>query len=262
MNAPPEAGAPAAPPDDTLRHDHPPELEPGAPLQLLRHADGSNLYRPVQAADGAAVLVAVCSSGPAQACAQRRMDHAYALRHRLDPAFATVPLRRVRLGGLPALLLSDPGGVPLDRRLGMALPLAELLDIGIAIAAALGGMHARGLVQQDLRPCNILARGRHQAVLTGFGAARLASQAPQDSGGADPGEGLAYLAPSAAAGPIRRSTAAAISMPSVSSSTRWPPAAGPSKRPMRWNGRTATRHANRWPRNGWRPACRRWCPPW
>ena len=58
------------------------------------------------------------------------------------------------------LLLEDPGGEPLDRLLGRPLELREFLRLAIALAGALGKLHAAGLVHKNIKPANILVEPR------------------------------------------------------------------------------------------------------
>ena len=54
------------------------------------------------------------------------------------------------------LVLEDPGGEPLDRLLGRPMDVSQFLRIAIPLAAALGQVHARGLIHKDIKPANIL----------------------------------------------------------------------------------------------------------
>ena len=54
------------------------------------------------------------------------------------------------------LVLEDPDAEPLDRLLDTPLELGRFLRLAIAISAALGQMHRRGLVHKDIKPANIL----------------------------------------------------------------------------------------------------------
>ncbi|MGJ7581590.1 AAA family ATPase [Variovorax sp. RHLX14] len=150
-------------------------LMSSALLTVLRQADGTTLYR-VTHQDGPPMLLAVCAGGRFQSISQRRLNHAYSFRNRLDPEVATVPLELIRHGGQPAMLLTDPGGTPLHESIGQPFPLVSLLGIAIGIARALGDMHLRGIVHKDLRPCNLLVDESERVFLTGFGGASLISR--------------------------------------------------------------------------------------
>jgi serine/threonine protein kinase len=77
------------------------------------------------------------------------------------------------------LLLEDPGGEPLNSRLGRPLELIEFLRLAIAIAGALGKLHAAGLIHKKIEPANILTEAATgQVWLTGFGIC-LASHSPR-----------------------------------------------------------------------------------
>ena len=90
------------------------------------------------------------------------------------------PLDLVRDAGRTMLVLEDVGGEPLDRLLGAPMEVGRFLRLAIAIAAAVGKLHQRGLVHKDIKPANILVNGATGEVrLTGFGiASRLGARAP------------------------------------------------------------------------------------
>ena len=107
-----------------------------------------------------------------------RLTHEYELRDELDAAWAAKPLEFVREQGQAILLLEDPGGEPLDRLIGPPMAIEPFLRLSIAISAALGGLHGRGLVHKDFKPANILVDARAGRVwLTGFG---IASRLPRE----------------------------------------------------------------------------------
>ena len=173
-------------------------IEPGTRLVLLRHTDGSSLYR-VIAADGESAsprLLAVCDGPVSLPVAQRRMAHAFSFRQQLDPAFATVPLQLVRRGNLPAMLLTDPGGEPLSALLDGPMPVTRLLDLATGITIALGAMHRQGIVHKDVRPANILVDSCGAVFLTGFGGASLATrELPPAESVFELTDALPYLSP-------------------------------------------------------------------
>ncbi len=95
------------------------------------------------------------------------------------------------------LVLTDPGGEPLDRLLENPMELPHFLRAAARLSAALGQMHGRGLVHKDLKPANILVnRASGEAWLTGFG---IASRLPRERQSPAPPESiegtLAYMAP-------------------------------------------------------------------
>ncbi|WP_028748194.1 AAA family ATPase [Rhizobium mesoamericanum] len=126
-----------------------------------------------------------------------RLVHEYELKDELDSAWAVRPLELVREGGRTLLVLEDPGSEPLARRLGTPMKTALFLRLAVAIAAALGRAHERGLVHKDIKPANILVTDAGTDVrLTGFGIAsrlsreRQAPEPPEVVAGT-----LAYMAP-------------------------------------------------------------------
>ncbi|MES2356080.1 MAG: AAA family ATPase [Pseudomonadota bacterium] len=126
-----------------------------------------------------------------------RLEHEYALREQLDPAWAVQPIMLTRSEGRTILVLKDPGGEPLDRSLGQPLTSSRFLPIAIQLAAVLDKVHASGLIHRDIKPANIFfnsATGKLQ--LTGFG---IASRLPRERPSADPPDVIAgtfaYMAP-------------------------------------------------------------------
>src|SRR5215813_8270953 len=99
-----------------------------------------------------------------------RLTHEYELRDQLDGAWAVRPLDLVRDAGRTTLVLEDAVGEPLDGRAGAPMEVGRFLRLAIAIAAAVGKLHQRGLVHKDIKPGNILVTDATGEVrLTGFG---------------------------------------------------------------------------------------------
>lgn len=162
---------------------------------LLRDDGELMLLRAAREPKTAPHLIATPSGDPASASASVRLEREFALRDHLDPAWSAMPLElRHLLGGLE-LRLSDPGGVCLTALLlDQTWEPRRFFPIAIALAQALGALHARGLIHRDIRPANLLVDPDLATLaLTGFGLAIEAERAMtpcEEMVGA-----LAYLSP-------------------------------------------------------------------
>ena len=135
------------------------------------------------------------------------LTHEYGLKDDLDGAWAVRPLELVRERGRTMLVLEDPGGEPLDRLLGRPMEVGRFLRLAIALSAAVGRLHERGLIHKDIKPANVLVNSATgQVWLTGFG---IASRLPRERQLPEPPEviagTLAYMAPEQT-GRMNRST--------------------------------------------------------
>jgi len=115
------------------------------------------------------VLVLVPAAEQPSPASLKRLEHEYALAGGLEAARAARPLELVRYDGRMVLLLEDPGGEPLGRKLGQPLELKRFLHVAIGLAAAVGKVHRHGLIHKDINPANILVDAAGTVRLIGLG---------------------------------------------------------------------------------------------
>lgn len=114
----------------------------------------------------------------------------------LDSSWAAKPLAMHWSDGRPTLILQDPGGQPLDVRLGRGFELTDLLRIAIALVDAIRRFHAQGFVHRDIKPANVLVGEALAVRVTGFGiASRLARERHVLSSPHSIAGTFAYMAP-------------------------------------------------------------------
>jgi PAS domain S-box-containing protein len=126
-----------------------------------------------------------------------RLAREYALRDDLDGAWALRPLELVREHGRTVLLLECPDAEPLDRLVKPPMEVAKFLRLAVALSAAVGRVHERGLIHKDIKPTHILVSPAVDRVwLTGFGIASRLSRERQSPDSPEFIAGtLAYMAP-------------------------------------------------------------------
>ena len=186
-------------------------------LEALRTEGDLILYRGKGQGGHSQVLVLSSVGQHLSAESLKRLDNEFSLKDELDPSWACQPLGVASHWGRTVLILRDPGGVPLKSAFGSpvaassavagaresrgrgsnGLDFAFCLRVAINLAAAIGGLHQRGIIHKDIKPANVLtdpASGR--CWLTGFG---VASRLPRERQLPAPPEfiagTLAYMAP-------------------------------------------------------------------
>src|SRR5262245_23371683 len=119
-------------------------------LEPLRQDGEFILYRGLRLADAetrARSILALCPlmERPAHATI-KKLEHQFSLKDELDSGWALRPISLLQQQNRTMLLFEDPDGEPLDRLLRPPMEVKQLLRCGIALAAALGQVHGRGLV--------------------------------------------------------------------------------------------------------------------
>src|SRR5437870_3986439 len=127
----------------------------------------------------------------------RRMENEYSLRTDLDSGWSVSPIALVPYKERTMLVLTDPGGEPLDRMLGRPMEMTQFLRFAVGLATALGGLHKSELIHKDVKPTNVLINATTgQVRLMGFG---IASRLPRERQAPEPPEFIAgtlpYMAP-------------------------------------------------------------------
>jgi serine/threonine-protein kinase len=140
----------------------------------------------------------LAASGPARQRFLREARAAAAVSHDHVVAIHAVE----EADGFPYIVMQYVAGTPLEKRLARdgALPVREVLRIGLQMAQGLAAAHAQGLVHRDVKPANVLLEnGIERVKLADFGLARAAEDARLTQTGCLAGTPL-YMSPEQADG--------------------------------------------------------------
>jgi serine/threonine protein kinase len=89
--------------------------------------------------------------------------------------------------GHPFIVMEKLDGESLKAHIaGHAMPVEEVLDVGVQVGDALVASHAKGIVHRDIKPANIFLTPSHQVKVLDFGLAKLVHNlGTEDDAGAD-----------------------------------------------------------------------------
>ena len=163
-------------------------------LETVRADPDVVLFRGRRPGDVVPILVLIPS--PELQHVVRRLENEYALRDDLHAAWAARPLALLSYAGRKALVLEDLGGDPLEALYGRPIELTRFLKIAVGLTAAIGQVHARGVVHKDIKPGNVLVDHSGNVRLTGFGfAAKLLRDAHTTTADQSLAGTFAYMSP-------------------------------------------------------------------
>jgi PAS domain S-box-containing protein len=155
------------------------------------------LWRDHAEADRHAFIPVLSGAEHPRLASINRLTHEYGIKDYLDSAWALRPVELMRERGQTMLIVDYAGGEPLSRLIGQPMEIGRFLRLAVALSAALGRLHGRGLIHKDIKPANVLVNSATgQVWLTGFG---IASRLPRERPSPEPPEfiagTLAYMAP-------------------------------------------------------------------
>ncbi|WP_354327095.1 trifunctional serine/threonine-protein kinase/ATP-binding protein/sensor histidine kinase [Variovorax atrisoli] len=126
------------------------------------------------------------------------LQREYSLRHALRDEWAAVPVALVPHGESFLLILKDPGGEPLRPGAASCADAGKFIALALRLAAAVGAMHAAGVLHRALTPERLLLGEDGRVWLTGFGRAATVGngdKAPGDDHLSWDEDSFNYMAP-------------------------------------------------------------------
>lgn len=163
-------------------------------LSVLIRRDGEVArFRVTDPASGTSWLAFRASWTSDHGC--RRLEQEFALRDRLDAAWALKPSAFLRTSEGPVLLFSDAGATPIHAVGADRDPISHFLKIAIAATHALALAHEQRLLHRDITPWNLVRGDDGPIRLASFGLSGVLDSSDRMSIAAARDRGLAYAAP-------------------------------------------------------------------
>lgn len=127
-------------------------------IESLHVGTDVEVYRAQRERDSLPVVLKVLQQDYPSAAKLERYRHEFATLERLDLPCVLPVYDLLECGNGLAIAMADCRGISLKQVLAQqgALPVAEALDVAIAIAAGLADLHAARIIHKDLNPANIL----------------------------------------------------------------------------------------------------------
>lgn len=166
-------------------------------IETLCEGRQNVVYRAVRNVDRCPVVLKVLDPRHSRPRDLERLKHEYEIGKLLAAPTVVKPLALETYQGMPALVLEDFGGQPLEGLLGAPMAVERFLTLAVRIAGAIMDIHQQGIAHKDLKPGNILVNlTTDELKITDFG---VASRLPREQPSAGPPrliEGsLPYLSP-------------------------------------------------------------------
>ncbi|MCY1064617.1 AAA family ATPase [Nannocystis sp. RBIL2] len=147
-------------------------------VETLHEVHGTLRYRGVRTHDHCPVVLEVADPRHDHGEAAARLRQEYETTQALHSPAIVRPLALDTFEGMPALVLADGGGEPLEHLLGGPMPADEFLPLAVKLAAAVAEVHEAGIIHKNLTPQNIFVGPTpDEVVLLGFG---FASRLPRE----------------------------------------------------------------------------------
>ncbi|MGY8709755.1 AAA family ATPase [Bradyrhizobium sp. 18BD] len=163
-------------------------------LSVLIRSDGEvACFRMTDPTSGIVWLAFRASWASDSGC--RRLEHEFALRDRLDPAWALRPSALFRTPEGPVLLFRDTGATPIHSVGADRDPIDHFLNIALAASHALSLAHERRLLHRDIAPWNLVREDDGSIRLISFGQSGVLDSSDRLSIAAGRERSVAYAAP-------------------------------------------------------------------